>query len=53
MRRLQTLVSNLNPRRYTEVLMYGMMCVLLAVGIWLLAATKMGLPVGWCRWTPG
>lgn len=36
-----------------EVLMYGMMCVLLAVGIWLLAATKLGLPVSTTHSTVG
>jgi len=36
-----------------EVLMYGMMCVLLSVGIWLMAATKMGLPVSTTHSTVG
>jgi len=36
-----------------EVLMYGMMCVLLAVGIWLLVATKLGMPVSTTHSTVG
>jgi hypothetical protein len=33
-RSLSNFACNFNLRRYPEVLMYGMMCVLLAVGIW-------------------
>ena len=36
-----------------EVLMYGLMCVLLSVGAWLIAATKMGLPVSTTHSTVG
>ena len=36
-----------------EVLMYGMMCVLLAVGTWLLIATKLGMPVSTTHSTVG
>ena len=36
-----------------EVLMYGMMCVLLAVGLWLVVATKMGMPVSTTHSTVG
>jgi phosphate/sulfate permease len=33
--------------------MYGMMCVLLSVGTWLIVATKMGLPVSTTHSTVG
>ena len=36
-----------------EVLMYGMMCVLLTVAMWLLVATQMGLPVSTTHTTVG
>lgn len=36
-----------------EVLMYGMMCVLLTVALWLLIATEMGLPVSTTHSTVG
>ena len=39
--------------REPEVLMYGMMCVLLAVGLWLLVATKLGFPVSTTHSTVG
>jgi sodium-dependent phosphate transporter len=39
--------------REPEVLMYGMMCVLLAVGLWLVAATKLGFPVSTTHSTVG
>ena len=39
--------------REPEVLMYGMMCVLLAVGLWLVVATKLGFPVSTTHSTVG
>ena len=43
---IRSKIADLNAYKYTpELLMYGMLCVLLATGIWLLVATYWELPV--------